>query len=137
MLETYREAVEAEASAWNALADVARRQRQAIIYRQVGEVDQLRRELEEQLRRTLVAHQCSQQSQPEQAEAIEIEWEQRVRRAQSGARDALRLNRELLRDTCNYLEMLHALTERDTGLAAYGPSHTRRQLPTSTQSKVA
>ncbi|MHB8997148.1 MAG: hypothetical protein ACYC63_18025 [Armatimonadota bacterium] len=137
MLETYREALEAEASAWNALGDVARRQRQAIIYRQVDEVDELRRELEEQLRRTLLAHHQSQQSQPEQAEAIEIEWEQRVRRTQFEARHGLRLNRELLRDTCNYLEMLHALTERDSGPVAYGPAHARRQLPASAQSKVA
>jgi hypothetical protein len=137
MLETYREALETEASAWNALEDVARRQRQAIIYRQLGEVDELRRELEEQLRRTLLAHQQSQQSQPEQAEAIEIEWEQRVERAQFAARDGLRLNRELLRDACSYLEMLHGLTVQELEPTAYGPAHARRQLSASAQSKVA
>jgi hypothetical protein len=137
MLDAYREALEAEAGAWKALEALARRQRQAIIYRQVSEVDELRRELEEQLRLTLLAHQGSRQSQPGQAEVIEVEWEQRVQRAQLAAREALRLNQELLRDACCYLEMLHGITVRETDAAAYGPAHARCRVAPSAQSKVA
>ncbi|MGE5530701.1 MAG: hypothetical protein ACM3VW_01120 [Bacteroidota bacterium] len=137
MLEAYREALEAEAGAWKALEALARRQRQAIIYRQVNEVDELRRELEEQLRLTLLAHQASRQSQPQHGEVIDTEWEQRVQRAQLAAREALRLNRELLRDACSYLEMLHGITAREADAAAYGPTRARCRVASSAQSKVA
>lgn len=137
MYEIYREALEAEAAAWKTLELMARRQRQAIIYRQVSEVDDLRRELEEQLRLTLLAHHDAQQAQPERPQSIDIEWEQRVQRAQLEAREALRLNRELLRDACSYLEMLHGVIVREPEPAAYGPAHARRKAPASAQSKVA
>lgn len=137
MLEQYREALELEAGAWRALEVVARQQRQAIVFRQAGEVDTLRAELEAQLRLTLIAHHQSGRSRPQEAEALAVDWEQRVRRAQREAREALSLNRELLRDTCSYLEMIRCVTRPETAPVAYGPEHARRSRPTAAQSKVA
>ncbi len=120
MHETYELLLGQEIAAWEALEALARQQRQAIVTRQAQRVDDLRADLRERLRLALLAHQQTLQARPSPVEDRHAVAEAAVDRAQEAARDAIRFNLELLRDTCSYLEMMRCAVAPDGAPAAYG-----------------
>ena len=135
--DRYEEALTQEIATWQDLEALARRQRQAVVHRRAQDLDDLRGDLREQLRLALMAHQQSLKLKPRQAQPRQAERAQQADAAQLQARDAIRLNLELLRDTCSYLEMIRGVVTTEAVPARYGRLRAARAVASSPHSKVA
>lgn len=126
-----------ELAAWQTLEALAREQRQAIITRSAPRVDELRGELREKLRLALLAHQQTEQAQPEMPAPSAAPLVREVQEAQVSARDALRFNLELLREVCSYLEMLRSATHPGELSVGYGQDRRPRVVAATSMRRVA
>jgi hypothetical protein len=135
--ERYEDVLQREIGLWQELEALARQQRQAVIQRRAQDLDDLRGDLREQLRLALMAHQQSLKLKPPAANPEQLELSAQADRAQLQARDAIRLNLELLRDTCSYLEMIRSVITTETVPARYGRAQAPRPLASSAHSRVA
>lgn len=105
-----------EIGAWQELDAVLHVQRKALINRDSDQVWECQERLREHLRQAITASQETMQfKQPtEDPEGLTVERKAQAMRVQ--VRDAIRLNNELLRDICSYLEMI-----RDVALPHVAP----------------
>jgi hypothetical protein len=137
MTEAYLAALQRETVIWREVETLVREQRNAIIRRDAAVVWDSQEELRETIRRALLAHEETRACQPEARPSEAMATERQAQQAQREARDALRLNHELLKDICSYLDMiLEALVPQPLP-PAYGPTRLPRPEYGATGSRVA
>lgn len=95
-----------EISAWNDLQQAVRDQRSAIVQRELDAVWAVQDRLQELLGRVAALQEQSSQLRPALLSAAVQELERHLGGLRRQARDGLRLNQELLRDICSYLDMM-------------------------------
>lgn len=106
MSERYVKALWDEIAAWQELDAVLHVQRKAIINRDSDQVWDCQERLRDHLRQTIVACQettCTKTALQD-PQGLEVERKAQAQRLQ--VRDSIRLNNDLLRDICSYLEMI-------------------------------
>ena len=135
MSEEYLAALWAETGAWNDLEQALRRQRTAIVQRQIEAVWASQDELQDLLGNVAACQALSYRLRPAamDEELARLERETAVLRQQ--VRESLQLNHELLKDICCYLDMMREVVHphtlpptyrdpRDRARAAAAPSHS-------------
>jgi len=136
-MEVYATALRQEAQAWQELEKALRQQRLAIVKRENQRVYEWQERLNELVQRALVAYhhtcQCRVQTFSEEIQDAEAE----VSRARQEVRRALRLNQELLRDVCSYLQMVRDILRPQALPEHYGPKPLPRWEGPPEKSKVA
>lgn len=142
-MEMYATALRQEAKAWQELEKALREQRLAIVKRENQRVYELQERLNELVQQALVAYhqtcqyrEISQSGTPASGEEVRSA-EAEVSRARQEARRALRLNQELLRDVCCYLQMVRDILRPRALPEHYGPKHLPRWEEPPEKSKVA
>ena len=133
MTDSYELVLGQEIATWEVVTVVARQQRQAIVTRHAQHVDDLRDGLREALRMALLAHHQTLQARPVAAAARCTAREADVDRAQLAARDAIRLNVELVRDTCSHLKTGRGATTPN----GYVPTRRPRVVALAASRQVA
>lgn len=136
MPDCHEETLQSEAIAWQAVTDLALRQRQALLGREAQQVEALREALQAQLSAALAARQLSLESRRDPPEAPHTRLRRQADEALRNAHEALRLNLDLLRDTCSYLQMLGSALRADPAPTGYGRERPARAA-LSARSRVA
>jgi hypothetical protein len=123
--EAYTAALWVETGAWNDLQGALRRQRAAIVHREIEAVWASQDELQGLLGSVAACHAQSRRLRPTTIgdELKRLERETVVLRQQ--ARDSLQLNHELLKDICCYLDMMREVVHPHTLPPTYGDPRDR------------
>jgi len=137
MTESFEEALRQEVLAWQHLEIVARQQCQAVVRREAQGLDDLREGLQEAVRLALLTRHESLRLRPPEIDAAQTELVGQADEAQTRARQAIRLNLELLRDTCSYLEMIRGVVHPEAVPARYGRRRPAPAVPTAAHERVA
>ncbi|MCE5238000.1 hypothetical protein LLH23_05865 [bacterium] len=137
MNEAYATALRQDAAAWEALQALAQEHRAAIMAHEARRVDDLRRHLREALGRALETHREALHRKPPVADPECADLERQAERAWLTARDAIRLNLALLRDTCDYLEGVTAAGRSGVARPGHGRGRRPRVVAVSADRKVA
>lgn len=106
MSERYVKALWDEIVTWQELDAVLHVQRTALINRDSDQVWECQERLREHLRQTIVACQETVRLKTPLQDPAGLEAERKAQAMRLQVRDAIRLNNELLRDICTYLEMI-------------------------------
>jgi hypothetical protein len=104
--EPYVTALWDEIGAWSDLRQALREQRTAIVHRQIEAVWASQDRLQELLRQVATLQGRGRQLRPPEPDPAIRDLELQVSTLRREVRDVLRLNHELLRDICSYLEMM-------------------------------
>ena len=137
MSEAYLTALQQEIAAWQDVEAVVRDQRAAIVRRQGEAVWDSQETLREGLRLALLAHERTRGCRPATELTQAADFERQAQQAQRQVRDAVRLNHELLKDICSYLDMIREALLPQPLPAAYGPARLSRADFGATSSRVA
>lgn len=142
MSEVYVRALWQEIAAWQDLDAVLHVQRKAIINRDSGQVWDCQERLRELLRQAIIACQESTRVKTEVSDQQGVEAERKASVMRIQVRDAIRLNNDLLRDICSYLEMIREVAFPQTLSPTYGNPRSSRggqpaQSPPLSGAKVA
>lgn len=136
MPDRYEAALEEETTAWQQLAALARRQREALLGREVQQLDALREPLQTQLSAALSARQRSLDCRGSATEAHSAAVARQAEETLREAHEAVHLNLQLLRDTCSYLQMLRSAIVSESLPTGYGQARATRTAG-SGKSRVA
>ena len=123
-------------AAWQQLVALARRQREALLGREVQQLDALREQLQTQLSAALSARQRSLDCRGDAPEARQAPLQRQAEETLRQAHEAVHLNLELLRDTCSYLQMLRSAIASESLPTGYGQVRSTRAA-VSGKSRVA
>jgi hypothetical protein len=140
--EVYVRALWQEIAAWQELDAVLHVQRKAIINRDSGQVWDCQERLRELLRQAIVACQDTARVKVDVTDEQGVEAERKAGIMRVQVRDAIRLNNDLLRDICSYLEMVREVAFPQTLPPTYANPRLSRngqspQSPPLTGAKVA
>ena len=126
MSQEYLAALWEETSAWRDVDEAIQEQRSAIINRQAEAIWESQDRLQELLRRAAVCRNSSSGLRPGEVDGETEAIEAMVVNVRRQVRDALRLNHELLRDLCHYLDMIREVAFAHTLPPTYtDPRHER------------
>jgi hypothetical protein len=134
--EAYLEALREEISAWEELEATLRVQRQAIIGRDSAGVWECQERLREGLREVIVACQNTARQKTPLTDGPAQETERGAQGLRLQVRNSIRLNNDLLRDICTYLEMIREVAFPHTLPPTYSHPRVVRSLPHSTNSPL-
>lgn len=129
MSEAYVKALWQEVAAWQELDAIVHVQRKAIINRDSGQVWDCQERLRELLRQAIVACQETVRLRCPVGDDQGLEAERKAATMRLEVRDAIRLNNDLLRDICSYLEMIREVAFPQTLPPTYGHPLAGRHTP--------
>jgi hypothetical protein len=125
-----------EIKAWESLEATLRVQRQAIIGRDSAGVWECQETLREGLRMVIVACQNTAHQKTPLTDASAQEIERRAQGLRLQVRNDIRLNNDLLRDICTYLEMIREVAFPHTLPPTYSHPRVVRSLQHSSSSPL-
>ncbi|NPV48495.1 MAG: hypothetical protein HPY69_16265 [Armatimonadetes bacterium] len=113
-----------ELGAWHELQEAVRVQRAAIVQRRLDAVWTTQDALQDLLGRLAVLQERQRETRPLEPDGELRALEHRVGALRRQAREGLRLNHELLRDICSYLDMMREVVLLPRQCPTYGdPRH--------------
>lgn len=120
MPDRHEDALREELAAWQQLVGLAHEQREALLSRKVPQIDALREQLQTQLGVALSARRHSLDCRGDAPEVRQSPLQRQAEETLRRAHEAVRLNLQLLRDTCSYLQMLRTAIAAESLPAGYG-----------------
>lgn len=120
MPDRYEDALKEEMAAWQQLVGLAHHQREALLGRKVQQMEALREQLQTQLGIALSARRHSLDCCGDAPEVRQSPFHHQAEETLRRAHEAVRLNLQLLRDTCSYLQMLRTAIAAESVPAGYG-----------------
>ena len=134
MREAYLVALWKEMGVWREVEAALREQRTAIVKRQAEAIWDSQDVLEELLRQAALCRGESHRLRPEEVDRDTGRVERQAANVRQEVREALRLNHELLKDICCYLEMVREVVFPQTLPPTY--QHPRKKLAVSSSANI-
>lgn len=125
--DEYLATLRQELAVWRKVAASLRSQRQAIVQRQAQRVWDSQDEIHDLLYQVAAAHAETARRKPQVVGQEAEVLEQQLRQTQQATQDEIRLNHELLRDICSYLDMIREVLLPEVNSATYTHPRTTYQ----------
>ena len=137
MSDQYLAALWQEIAAWQRVAEALSEQRQAILHRKSQQLWEVQERLQEALRLAVIARNETLRRRPPERGPEVATIEEQVARMHLQVRDGVRLNHELLKDICTYLEMIREVVFPHTLAGTYEGGGRRREVAEARVGRVA